>query len=190
MSRKKSKPLPTSHALVGARWELDDSSATVIVAECDNGRWADENWERVADASNSHWNWYELISANSERFALISTSKHSEVLALWCSAKEEGIVLDGIRYYRLDYFEIAPTVRGGIVGQLTIALIATRALELRCKGMVLQALPEPSLVSWYERLGAKQYLPRGWSRIGNLVPMVFEEAVLQALAEKANEIRQ
>lgn len=189
MRRGYSTASPISSSLFKGTWDDGELVTRVVAGSSSIGRWVDDHWQRSIGATNEHWRWYEILREHPEQLALVLADKPTEVVSLWCSKRPRGLLLDGKRYYRLDYLELSPHHRGGVLGPLTMGLVAERALELNCEGIVLQSLPEERLVAWYTRLGGEERLANGWSRIGNLVPIVYEESAVRALAEKVNGIR-
>ena len=66
---------------------------------------------------------------------------------------------------------LVPTRRGGSLGPLLVGMIAWRAVELGCSGIVAGTFPE--IADWYVRLGAEQRCLKGWNHEKGLVPIVF-----------------
>jgi hypothetical protein len=108
------------------------------------------------------------------------------VLALWSSSKKKPIRLPEGIFYRLDYLEVSPPSRGGVVGTFTLAVIAARATELNATGIVLAAFPIKGLSDAYERAGAVGRCPQGWNCPANLLPFIFEAAALARLKALAD----
>ena len=95
--------------------------------------------------------------------------------------------LEGQRYYRLDHFEIAPSVRGQLVGIFCFGLIAARAIELGADGIVLAALPEVARV--YEKWGGMKRRPAGWHVGTGLQSVVFGRDATLECAEDSDAFR-
>jgi plasmid stabilization system protein ParE len=113
--------------------------------------------------------WCRLTAKKVERFAVVNEA--GQTVGVWCSGRRE-VRLEGQRFYRLDYLEIRPSVRGGLAGAFILALVGTRAAEAGCQGFVLAAFPP--LMGFYARAGGVQRLPTGWAVEPGLVPFVFE----------------
>jgi hypothetical protein len=109
-------------------------------------------------------------------------------VAIWGSTAGKPIMLAGRASYRLDYLEIDPTHRGAILGAFLVGLIAWRALELGCAGVVLTAFPVPGLVEFYEGTGAARGAPRGWNHPKELVALTFELPALSRLKDLADAL--
>lgn len=67
----------------------------------------------------------------------------------------------------------------------TLGLIAARALELNCAGLVLGALP--SLVPWYQSAGGAAGKVFGWKHPPDLIPFRFAQEALLYLKELTDE---
>ncbi len=165
------RPLPTSK-LLAHRWDLDGAGRVrLVIPSAARLQEVDDAWPagRAPTDAHRHWRWATLAAKAVERFAILDEA--GRTAAVWCSAKRETR-LEGRRYYRLDYLEVRPDLRGGAAGAFTLALTGTRAAELGCQGLVLAAfLP---LTGFYARAGGVQRLPPGWTIEKGLVPFVFE----------------
>ena len=126
---------------------------------------------------NRAWRWLDLTAGKVEVFAVVNSA--DRVVGLWCSAKHKPIQLPDGLFYRPDYFEIAPDVRGQEIGVFVFLLIAARALELKAQGIVLGTWAV--LTQFYEGLGGVQKKPRGWNLAANLVPFTFDAETLADL---------
>ena len=118
-----------------------------------------------------------------ERASVLSAT--GSVLALWCTGAERPLRLLSGDYYRLDVWEIAPELRGGAFGALTFSLIAARASELGCDGIVLGAMPGTEGV--YLKLGGRKELVFGWKTNSSLIPFLFDKKALTYLTEQADD---
>jgi hypothetical protein len=114
-----------------------------------------------------------------ERFALVDGT--DVPMAFWCGTKRGPITLPEGPFYRLDYMEVHPRLRGGPLSVFMVALWACRALELGANGIVLSAFPAEGLLAFYRRAGAVERQPRGWNQPRGLVPFVFERPLLEEL---------
>jgi hypothetical protein len=117
---------------------------------------------------------------------LAITHVNGEPLAMVGSSKSAPVVLPSGRFFRLDYFEISPNLRGGPLGTFALAMIAKRALELASDGVVLTAFAIGGLAQTYQRAGATQGAPRGWNYPRELLPFTFERDALERLGELAD----
>jgi hypothetical protein len=157
----------------------------LVDSEPEHWEEADRDWPetRPSKSLNTHWKWKKLMSGKFERASVLNEA--DEVLALWCSGAESPLALPSGDYYRLDVFEIAPRLRKGTFGVQAFALIATRAAELACAGLVLAALP--GLEGVYSRYGGSQQLVFGWKADSSLVPFLFDKKSLTYLVEQVDD---
>jgi hypothetical protein len=139
----------------------------------------DDRWPPMRRGSDWHhsWRWQTLTKDKPEVFAL--SDGDGRLLSIWCSAKSKPIRLEGSLYYRPDYLEVAPEVRGKAVGAFTFLLIAARALELGATGLALGTWP--FLRGFYAGMGGVERRPRGWNLARNLVPFIFDLETLTEL---------
>jgi GNAT superfamily N-acetyltransferase len=126
---------------------------------------------------NSAWRWLDLTTGKTEVFAVVD--EDDQVAGIWCSAKHKPIQLPEGLFYRPDYLEIAPRVRGQEIGVFLFLLIVARALELGASGVVLGTWEV--LRGFYGGLGGVERKPRGWNLEANLVPFTFDAETLADL---------
>jgi hypothetical protein len=130
-----------------------------------------------------HWKWADILKKHPEKLALIDRT--SRIVALWASRKHRPLRLAEGNCYRLDYFEIHPELRGGELGVFSLSLIAARAIELGCSGMVLGSLP--GAAQFYKNLGGEQRRVDGWTTtISGTIFLSY--ATLVDLKEGADEL--
>jgi GNAT superfamily N-acetyltransferase len=139
----------------------------------------DATWPSARRPTDWHgaWRWIDLTAGKVEVFAVVDSA--DRVLGLWCSVKHKPIQLPDGLFYRPDYLEIAPDVRGQEVGVFLFLLIAARALELGAQGIVLGTWEV--LRQFYGGLGGVERRPRGWNLEANLVPFTFDAETLADL---------
>jgi hypothetical protein len=139
----------------------------------------DAAWPGARRSTDWHsaWRWLEITAGKAEVFAVVGPD--DRVLGLWCSSKHKPIQLPEGLFYRPDYLEIAPDVRGQEAGVFLFLLIAARALELGAQGIVLGTWEV--LRRFYEGLGGIERRPRGWNLEANLVPFTFDAEALADL---------
>jgi hypothetical protein len=171
------------------RWSRSNvGSVRVVEALPEHWTAADLIWPplRPPDDLNRHWRWDKIMFQKTERLAVLSSN--GTLLALWCSGKQRPLSLPCGSCYRLDFFEIAPVLRGGGFGFFCFALAATRAVELACQGLVLAALP--GLEHFYTTLGGSRGPIAGWKTPPELSPFHFSAETLAYLKESADEHRE
>lgn len=170
-----------STALSFLNWEVDGvgrvkvEPATMVAL-----RTIDEQWTPLRRAShqNTHWSWAEIGRRKSERFAVTA---EGNPVAVWCSSRSECIKLDGDLFYRLDFFEVHPSFRGGDLSTFALATVAARALELSACGMVLECFEE--VVPFYTDHGATPGAPGRWRTTPKLLAFTFRSEQLAELKE-------
>ncbi len=123
------------------------------------------------------------MASCAEHLAVVDADS-SEPLAIWASRRRSPIELGGIRYYRLDYFEVSPVHRGSssILSIFALGLVAARALELTAVGMVLVTLDIGGLEEFYIGTGATRGVPSGWNSGAGLLGFTFGHSALLGLA--------
>jgi hypothetical protein len=171
---------PKSKLLLDA-WHVDGVGPVSLVAP---GRptleQVDELWPplRLTTDLHQHWRWASICKGVTERFAAVD--QEGNVLSLWSSAKP-AVRIEGSRSYRLDYLEVNPAFRGGLMAPFTLALIGTRAVELGCEGLVLAAFP--AVTGFYATFGGKEGALSGWKVAAGLVPIRFDGGALARFRE-------
>ena len=176
-----------STSLLARRWRTDLGDVRVVDVTTELLAEVDDSWSPRRGPADVHhaWRWREICEGQRERFGVMVGAAPA---AIWVSTRTRPLRLRDGSYYRLDYLEVAPDLRGGVVGPLTLALIACRALELGADAIVLTAFDVPGLVDAYRRAGAVVRRPPGWSHPSNLVSLVFEPAVVALLKGFVDEL--
>lgn len=175
--------------LLADRWSRHNVG-TVRVVEALPEHWtaADSVWPplRPLDDLNQHWRWEKIMFQKPERLAVLRAT----ALCLRYGAPENRgrSRFPAGSCYRLDFFEIAPVLRGGDFGFFCFALAATRAVELGCQGLVLAALP--GLERFYMALRGAKGPIAGWKTPAELIPFHFSAETLGYLKELADEHRE
>lgn len=151
----------------------------------------DATWPAHRQATDLHrgWRWSQILEGRPERFAVLD--QDDRIVALWCSTAYRLLKLDGASYYRLDYFEIDPQLRGTTFGPLAAGFFASRCVEMDAAGIVFGALPSPGLVAWYKaKLGATDASPKGWIVQPGLVPLLIRRDRADILKEYLDALAQ
>jgi GNAT superfamily N-acetyltransferase len=105
---------------------------------------------RAADAPERHWRWQQIHYActayyDGDAFAVVDDGV---VVAAWGTATP----MTRHQCYVVDYFEVAPSVRGQGVGRsMFFDGVRPRAIDQNARAIVLGAVTES--VRFYERLG-------------------------------------
>jgi hypothetical protein len=176
------KPPPRSSGLLIHRWLVPKLGvARVSTASLETAKAIDTSWPSARQESDVHlaWRWAEIIPDMNDAFVVLV---EDEPIGVWASKLRSPVLLEGRKYYRLDYVEIAPRRRGDqLVAPLVFGLIAKRAAEVEAIGVVLAAFQIPALVDRYVALGASEGCPRGWNHPPELVPLMFEQAARDRL---------
>ncbi len=182
-------PIRPASELSVRTWDISEfgigvEKVALVAASIETLDQIDETWpaaRRQTDVSTD-WCWVKLGLKRSERYALIDL-RDRRPLAVWCSKEPPTITLDGSIYYRLDYVEIHPELRGGPFGVFVFGAIAARALECNAVGVVLAAFAVPKLAESYLAKGATQGAPKGWNYHKTLLPFTFDEGALRRLKD-------
>ncbi len=147
----------------------------------------DERWPSLRDAGepSREWNWCEIAEGSQECLAL--RAKDTEPVAIW-STTRVPLNLEKKTFYRLDFMEVFPPLRRNAIGALTLALVACRAAELGCDGLVLGSFR--CQLGFYTSLGGTQRRVRGWNISSKLVPFVFEDESFDELRGHADAVRE
>jgi hypothetical protein len=102
------------------------------------------------------------------------------------SERIPSVVAEACSYYQLDYFEVSPYRRRSGLGYALIAILACRAAECGCNGIVLGSLP--GAVKFYETAGAIHGAPAPWLPDEScLLPFHFDADRLAFYVESAND---
>ncbi len=151
----------------------------------------DELWPllRRRDAQHLHWRWMKLLkkkrnsSLIPERFALIC-SKTKLIEAIWCSSADRLKHYGGKKCYLLSNIEVFPKSIAKSVGHLTMAIVASRAIEQGAEAIVLQSLSQSC--KFYERIGGRQTKLRELHNAKNLITYIFDGDALARLKEMSD----
>lgn len=143
----------------------------------------DQKWGpfRKPDAPNGHWSWARIKEKAVETFQL---KCKEEGVAIWAVGRVD-VKLEGKCWYRLDFIEVHPQKRRGLLGALAVCLMAERAAELKCDGILLASVDYA--VEFYAALEGVQRVVAGWNHQKGLVPFVFEKDQIGKLRERLNE---
>lgn len=173
------RPLPSG--LLDRTWEVPHvGRVTLTFASHPIVTRVDAEWpaqRRFTECRN--WRWTELVSGCIERFALVDES--GGPLFLWCTAARKPLRLCGGPFYRPAFLEANPALHGAHVGTFGMAVIAARAAELGCRGIVLKATP--SAAPFYQRLGGIPGPVPGWYEVGGLVTFTLADSAFRRLKE-------
>jgi hypothetical protein len=167
---------------------------TVEVTEATNDdcEAIDGLWPKLRRPTDLHqpWRWAQIAYKAEECVAIF---RDGVALAIWASFRPVITLPDGC-YYRLDYLEMHPELRGTetgqVVGAFLLAAISMRSTEVGAAGIVLKAFQVPGIIKYYTAAGAEQRLPRGWNCERLLVPLVFEKEPFDRLVEYADALLQ
>jgi len=155
-----------------------------------NLRAIDASWPPLRDAGDLHhaWRWEEISAPMRETFVVLLDE---DPIGVWCSKVGSPLDLATGRFYRLDFVELKPSLRGdGSTSAMVFGLIAERAVEHGAGGVVLSAFRVDKLVAAYRRLGAVEGAPPGWNYPNLLVPLTFDHAAVQLLRERIHDIEE
>jgi len=173
-------PLPS--ALLAKTWDVPTVGKVAMVGKSPSLlNEIDRDWPSGRLNSDYHieWRWLDITAKKAETFMLVEES--GKPVAIWCSAKRRPIKLKEGRFYRLDFMEAAPDLRGGDFGLFLISVISARAVELGACGVVLQTW-DCALRRYYTDLGAVCSAPTGWNIPANLIPFTIETTLLKTLS--------
>ena len=148
----------------------------------------DDQWPSLRRPTDWHheWRWRQLTEGKREVFAVVNDS--GEPAGIWCSGKREPIKLEGGRFYRLDYLELSPELRGGDMGVFLFLLISARAVEVDADGILLATWPLHR--KFYSDLGGLEGPIRGWNLEPNLVPFKFDREALVGFQSALERLEQ
>lgn len=128
----------------------------------------------------------KIVKRCPEHLALVDQA--NETRGLWAGRKRLVELPEVGNVYRLDYLEVRPSDRGGLLGAFLFALVANRAVELDASGLVLAALPVVESV--YVRWGGRSGAIKGWNAPKELIPFFFDRDQITALARYADELEE
>ena len=180
--------------LLGRQWDLPMlGRVTVVGPTTESLALIDQLWPDARHPSHVHggWRWGAISKACEDHFVIVSDGGDpQEPIAIWGSKSASTITLEGRSYYRLDFIEVRPDLRGELPMAATFALatVAMRARERRATGIVLAAFNIAGVGRAYEARGAVRGCPKGWSCPSDLVPYTFEEPALDRLERETNEL--
>lgn len=173
------------------RWEFPGvgvvrmTAATTPLAARIDAAWSHR---RRPEDLHSGWSWLGILNDCRDGFVLVACDR-DEPVGVFASEKRSPITLEGRPYYRLDYLEIDPALRGSGFGSLALALVGVRAVELGAGGIVLGAFQAPKLLEFYEESGATRGCPRGWNPPSQVIPLTFDNSALMRLEKEAHAFR-
>jgi hypothetical protein len=171
-------PQPLSTKLTKKRWSISSvAEVGVRLLLVEHAAEADRAWPATRKTEDWHvtWKWRQLVSGKPEAFAVVDLAT-DRVTALWCTAQRRPAKLRDGLFYRPDFLEVAPPLRGGDMGVFLFQLIAARALEVGANGIMLATWPP--LRAFYAGLGGTEGPPHGWRPPANLIPFTFASDAL------------
>lgn len=179
------RPRPTSGLLL-KRWNLPNVGLVSLVRPARAAlELLDENWSvlRSAQDISAGWRWVEV--ADDPDLFLLRRAADTAPLGLWRASKPT-ITLDRNRWYRLDNVEVHPGNRAAGLGRFLLLLIAARAAELDCSGVVLAAPSDR--VAWYELAGAVDASSLDWDYPKVLKSLQFSGTTFLDMSKAAHEL--
>lgn len=91
---------------------------------------------------------------------------------------------------RLNFFQVAPPLRGSGFARLAFAIAGRFALAAGGRELAVCSMPAPKLVGWYEDLGGTAEPPPGWRAPNGAVAIWFDAAKLKTLGEYADAVQE
>lgn len=148
----------------------------------------DSLWIPQRQAQDRHgWRWRRVYEDGREVFALVDGS--DQHAALWASAAGAIHPADRnlkVPYYRLDYFEVAPSRRGDdLTAAFAMAVASSYALRWGAQAVV--ALVLKASEPFYERVGFTPAKLKGWKLESDVVPWCLVEPKFDEACEVAND---
>jgi len=170
---------------VGRAWDLeDDGLVTLAHADADVADVAETVWRGRSAGRLVDWSWRQIVLQSQEAFALTRPDGHP--VALWATERDKLLALPGLgSCYRLDFLEIDPGLRGGVLGYYCVAVVCVRALEAGAENVVLASLPE-SRPFWEGTIGATFGRIHGWHVPGTLLSCRLDRTVMENLRRDAD----
>lgn len=174
------RPVLEPSVLLGRRWDLEEDGEVQLVqvdstvAGNAEAAWRDRPERRLVD-----WSWSQIADQSHEVLNLRTADGH--VVAMWSCEPKTLISLPSLgACYRLDFLEIDPERRGGVVGYYAAAVACARAVEAGAQAVVL-ASTKDARGFWEDVVGASVRKIHGWHVPGSLLPCKIERATLEAL---------
>jgi hypothetical protein len=175
-------------SIVGMTWDLEEEGELTLVAATEelvaaaHDTWAASPALRIVD-----WSWVEVRLQSHETFALIDGAGNAK--ALWASEPDRlrQVVRVGPGY-RLDFFEIEPRLRGGLVGYYSAAIACHRALDAGANSVLVPSLPGATKF-WVEKLGARAERVVGWHVPRGLVGCYIDRSTMEDLKGDADAVK-
>lgn len=137
----------------------------------------DEDWppRRPSTDANLQWRWAKIARMMEEVYAVLGLN--DRVVALWGST---GLVQEGEnRLYMLEFWEIEPDLRGSRAASFVLGLVACRARDRGCAGVLLHSLPETAVV--YDRVGVPRRVIPAKPPRGDLISFAIEGHIFRSL---------
>lgn len=175
-------------SIVGTTWDLgEDGELTLVAATAEmvtaaQAAWAVSRPLRMVDRS-----WVEVRLQSHETLALMDDAGNVKVL--WAS--EPDSLRQVVRVgpgYRLDFFEIDPLLRGGVVGYYGAAIACHRALDAGANSVLVPSLPGATKF-WIEKLGARTERIVGWHVPQGLVGCYIDRTTMEDLKGDADALK-
>ena len=140
---------------------------------------------RNPDHGYQHWRWTRICARSTDMLAMYDSN--TNIIGIWCSQVDVPARIGSRFYYQLDYLEVSPYHQRTGLGPMALALVACRASELGCDGMVLGSIE--SARGFYEKMRASAGGPGTWqpSEPG-LIPFHFPKGRLNFLKELADAV--
>jgi GNAT superfamily N-acetyltransferase len=176
----------TQSRLLGRYWRLPTGTHVKVIRPSARALAnLDQEWAVLRTPCDVAADWRWVGAAKDRDLFLVREEPGGEPVALWRSSRPV-VQLGGRRINRLDNIEVHPERRGQGLGRLAMALVALRATELRCVGVVLASPGENE--QWCRSLGAVDAKPLGWDWPRGLLGFWFHQAELKELEEVAHAL--
>lgn len=155
---------------------------TLVATSAATAQRIDAAWPGQRPPEDHHhvWRWATLLGECRDSFTLV-TEGAGEPAAVYGSRHATPLNLASRLFYRMDYFEVAPKLRGTGVGVLMLGVMALRAREAGAVGIVGAAFNVPKLLAFYRAAGAVLECPRGWNAPPGVVAFHIDESALTRL---------
>ena len=144
-------------------------------------------WEPLRRPSDTNgWEWLRVFTDARDCVYALGLDP---VVALY-GTTARNLDLGGVPTRRLNYFQIAPNLRGSGIAQLAFAVFARMTADFEGTELVVPSLPEPKVVKFYLEMAGVLQAPRNWQAPKGLISIHFDPARLITLAEYADALEE
>ena len=150
---------------------------------------ADRDWEKERRPTDTNgWLWSRVLRETDDCVYRLGSDALPVAALFGMRGKHLKLPLGAAR--RLNFFQIAPQLRGTGFARQAIAVFGRFALQAGAKELLICSLPSEKVLGFYEDIGGLVEDVPGWQAPEGLVPVRIRAATLEELGERADALEE